>query len=193
TDRGYEAERTHREARDGRPRGGRCRDRAGDRDSPSRPAVRAAHGGSDPRSAEGGAGGDPSPHLRGVRSAVARTEHRRDRTGCLPSAHRGSEPGGGRRELGGEGPLRQRTLIRHALPVGAQSPVGSARSERTVASTARAASAPFLTKCRVKYSTCSSCSWKLCGVSTTEKTGTSVSSWTRMRPSITAVATKSCR
>ncbi len=38
--------------------------------------------------------------------------------------------------------------------------VGSERNDFTVESTARAASAPFFTKCRVKYSMCSSCSWK---------------------------------
>ena len=56
---------------------------------------------------------------------------------------------------------------------------------------ARAASLPLTAKCSVKNEAWSSWLWKWCGVRTAEMIGTSVSSWTRISPVITASATKS--
>ena len=50
------------------------------------------------------------------------------------------------------------------------------RTLSIVAAQAAAASAPFTTKWSRKNFLCSSCSWKFCGVSTAEMTGTLVSS-----------------
>src|SRR5688500_10716312 len=58
---------------------------------------------------------------------------------------------------------------------------------------ALAASLPLSSKWLRKKARCASFSWKVCGVSTTESTGTPVSSCTCISAETTVPATKSCR